>query len=167
MRHSHEVVYANLVATTETFAISLALFGREVRIAIFLAIIDVEATVVVEVLAGTLNAIEESLAVKRVKFIRRGVPGTIRGTPAPLRSAHQVRHGNVVTAAEALAVGRPHGRRNIGAAVLIAVVDVGAAMIAEVFAGAFNAVVEAAALNVVPGVGRALPVVTILSETRG
>jgi hypothetical protein len=49
--------------------------------------------------------------------------------------------------------------------VLVAVIHVRPAMVAEVPAGAFNAVMEAAALNVIPCVGRAVPVVTILGES--
>jgi hypothetical protein len=120
---------------------------------------------VVEVLAGSFNAVLESLAAKRVELIRGCVPRALGSAHAPVLGSHQMRHGDVVTATEALAIGAPHGFRDVGTAILIAIVDVGTAMIAEILSCAFDAVVKASALNVVPRIGWAIPVFTILCES--
>ena len=159
------MIDTRLVAVTESFTISITLFGRHMGMTVLLAVLHVRAAVIIEVLAGSFDTIPESLAADLVEFIGSCVPRAIRGPHAPIWSAHHVRHGNVVTMPEAFAVGGPHRRRNIGMPVFIAVVDIGTAMIAKVFASAFHAIVEAAALHIVPCVGRAVPVIAILSES--
>lgn len=165
-RRTHQVVDAHLVAATEAFAIGLALLGGQMGMTVFLPIIYIGAAMVIEVLARAFDPIPEALPANPVEFIGSRVPGAIRGAHPPIRSAGQVSHGAVVSTAETFAIGRPHGRWDVWMPVLVAVVDVGTAMIAKVSAGAFNTVVEAPALNVVPGVGRTVPVIAILPEGR-
>ena len=95
------------------------------------------------------------------------VPGTVGGAHSPVVRACQMRHPNVVSAAEAFAICAPHFRWDIGAAILIAVVDIRTAMVAKIFPCTLDSIVKSAPLYLIPGVRRSLPVVAILTEARG
>src|SRR5215469_11024641 len=67
---------------------------------------------------------------------------------ACLHAAPEARSHHLVASAEAFAILGPELRRDARLPVLVAVGGVGAAMVAEVFLRAVNAVMEAAALRV-------------------
>lgn len=82
-------------------------------------------------------------------MVRLGHAGVGGGLPRSGATVHEVFDANVVAAAESLAVVMAKGAFDVGMAVLVAVVDVGPAVVVEVLAGAFDAVVKAAAGGVV------------------
>src|SRR5579862_2658828 len=79
------------------------------------------------------------------------------GTSVRPSATHQVPYADRVAAAECLAVVVPVGWRNIGMAVFVAIVHVGAAMIVVVPARALNAVMESAPLDLVELAWRRIP----------
>ena len=137
---------------------------------IFIAIVHIGPTMILEVPIGANNAILESLAAQSVEFIRRSIPGANRCAHLHGRlhgrSVHDVRHGHVVSTPKALAIGFAQPTGHIRIAILIAIIHVRAAVVLEVLAGSFHSVVESASLHIVPGVRRSLPVVAILAEAR-
>jgi hypothetical protein len=85
----------------------------------------------------------------------------------PITVAHQVGDSGVVATAEAFAIGVADFRGSTGIAEFVTIVDVGAAMVLEVAAGAFDAVVEAAALNVTKLARGSIPAVSVLRDAGG
>jgi hypothetical protein len=162
---AHEVLHGGVITAAEAFTIGFTLLVGQVGTAILFAILHVGAAMIVEVLAGTLDSILEALAAKLVKFVWSSIPWPLGEPRAPIRSTDQMRHTNVVSSTEAFAVGAPHPRWNAWTAIFFAIIDIWPAVVADVFAGAFNAVVESTALHVIPGVGWTTPVVTILCES--
>jgi len=72
----HEVLHGALVATTISFAIIFADGAFDVGMTKFFAILDIGATMIIEVFAGTLNPIVKSPTLNVAKFARRLIPGT-------------------------------------------------------------------------------------------
>lgn len=96
------------IAAAETFTVLISGFAGYVWMAILVAIVDVGAAVVVEVFAGTLDAVVKALAGNVTELVGRGVPGTFhnrRGHGRP--TVHEVRHGEFITATEAFAIFLP------------------------------------------------------------
>jgi hypothetical protein len=71
------MVHGGFVAATETLAIVSAGTSRNVRMTIFIAVIDVRSAVVVVILAGAFDSIVKALALYVAKLLRRIVPGSI------------------------------------------------------------------------------------------
>jgi hypothetical protein len=64
-----------------------------------------------------------------------------------VRFSDKVAHGHVVAASEAFLVVFSSAGRDVRMTILFSIVDIGHAVIVEVFAGAFDAVVKALALD--------------------
>jgi hypothetical protein len=76
-------------------------------------------------------------------------------------------HRRVVAAAEALAVVPARVARNMGMTVFVAILYVRPAMMVEVLASTFDAIVEALALDVAELLRRRIPAAVILTISRG
>jgi hypothetical protein len=163
---THHVVDAGLVSASEAVPVGFAVLRRQVRVAIFIAILNIGTTMIIKVLAGSFNSVKETLTVKLIELIWRSIPRPLRRTHAPICRTGQMRHANVVSATESFTICGPHGRRYIRVAIFIAIVHFRAPMVIEVLVGSFDPIVEAAPLNIVPGVRWSLPVVAILAKAR-
>jgi hypothetical protein len=155
------------------------------------AVVHVWPAVVVEIFAGALHSIlkataldiaAHSLAHIRatlvvVAHLLAGSTHLLVGlthllfslTNRLLISARQVRHTPFIAAAKAITIGFPLFARKAGIAVLVAIVHVRLAVIAEILARAFNAILETFALNLLQFLRRGIPVAAILgigSEAR-
>lgn len=164
---AHHMVDGDMVPAAEAVTVGLTLIRRKVRMTVLVSVVHIGTTVIIEVFAGAFDTILESLPAELIEFIWGSVPGTFRGTHTPVGRTRQVRHTNVVSATEALAVGAPHLGWNIGTAIFIPIVDVGTAVIVEVLVSPLDPIVKAATLYIVPGVRRPLPVVAILADSGG
>jgi hypothetical protein len=92
------MVDANLVSATESLAICLALFGWEVGMTILIAVVDVGPAVITVISACTFDAVMETLATKRVKFIGNGIPRTRDRTRRCYRATHEMGHAPFISA---------------------------------------------------------------------
>ncbi len=162
--NAHQVIHANMISTAESFAVSLVLLRRKMRMTIFVAIVDIGPTMILEVPIGADNAILKSLAAQSVEFIRRSIPGANRCAHLHGRSVHDVRHRHAVSTPKTLPISLAQLTGHIRMAILIAVIHVGLSVILVVLSGSFDSVVETPPLNIIPGVRRSLPVVAILAE---
>ncbi len=70
----HHVVHRYLVAAAEAFAIVGLGAVRNMRMTIFIPVINVRSAVIVVVLAGTFNAIVKSLTLNVAKFLWGSIP---------------------------------------------------------------------------------------------
>ncbi len=70
---------------------------------------------------------------------------------------HHVAHRRLVTAAEAFAIVGAHAALDARMAELIAILDVRLAMVVEIFASAFNAIMETLPLNIAELLRRRVP----------
>src|ERR1022692_3458491 len=80
-------------------------------------------------------------------FPRDRNPGRFKARLATIAVAHQMRHGHIVTTAEALPVAPSQLERNTRMPVLIAVVDVRTAVVLHIPARAFHSIPEATPLH--------------------
>jgi hypothetical protein len=67
----------------------------------------------------------------------------------------------LISATEGIAVSPSHFAWDIWMTIFVAIVDVGATMVPQILSSAFNAIVKAAALNVVKLSWRAIPIASI------
>ena len=71
------MIHRYLIASTKTFAVVVAGTGRDVRVTILVAVVNVSSPVVIEVLASTFNPIVKSLPLNIFELLRRIVPSTV------------------------------------------------------------------------------------------
>ena len=161
---AHHMVDGSLISVTESITVGLALLWRKMGTAVLFAVVYIGTAVIIEVLAGSFNAVLESLAAQLIEFIGRCVPGTIGSTHAPVVRAREVRHAHVISATEAFAISTPELRWNVGTAIFLPIVDIWTAVITEVLLGPLDALMEAAPLHIVPGIWRSLPIIAILAK---
>ena len=165
---AHHVFHCNSISPAEPVAICFALVGREMGTAILFAVFDIGATMVVEVFPRPFDTILEPLSPKLIEFIGRCIPRAIRSTHSPVVCADQVRHANVVSATETLAIRTPHAPWNIFRSnVFFSVVNVGTAVVAKVLLCSLDTIVKPAALYFIPSPGCLAPVIAILAEGGG
>jgi hypothetical protein len=85
---------SRIVTAPKSFAIIIACASWNMRMAIFIPIIHVRVSMVIEVLAGALNPIMVSLALNVAKFLRRRIPASmILAIARRSRRAILLRHG--------------------------------------------------------------------------
>lgn len=82
---AHHVVDANLISVAEAVAVGFALFRRQVRMAILIAVFDIGPAVIIEVLTGSFDAVLKPLTAKLIEFVWRSVPRPVRCAHAPIR----------------------------------------------------------------------------------
>src|ERR1700744_3990918 len=70
----HQVIHAGLIATAEAFLVIGFRAGRDVRMAIFIAVVDVGTAVIVVVLSGAFDSVVIALLLNVTKFFRWRVP---------------------------------------------------------------------------------------------
>jgi len=158
------VVDADLIAATEAFAIGFPLLHRQMRMAVFVPVVDIGAAVILIISSGAFKSIMETLTTERVEFVGSRVPGAHYARRSRHGTVDEVRHAALVAAAEALTVGATHGWRHIvGMPELIAVIYVGLTMVFSIASRTFDAVVKAPALNIVPGIVGAIPAAAIVA----
>jgi hypothetical protein len=165
---AHHVVNPHLVSAAESGAIGLPLLRGQVRAAVLLAVFNIGTAMILKIFASALEAILKALTPQRVEFVRREIPGAngrahLHGRPTHW-PVHDVRHRDVVAPAESLPISPAQFARHTGVSVFIAIIHVRAPVVIEVPVCAFDAIVKAAALNIVPSVRRPLPVVAVLAK---
>jgi hypothetical protein len=166
----------NAITPTVAFLEGAFLITRHVRMAERVMPIHVGIPVVLEVIARGLDAVPETVTTDFIVAIREGIPAAaadwrrhICRRPRSIRrrlSSH-MRHGNVVPTEETIPIGLTHRSGNARVTVFETVIRVWAAMVCDVIASGFDTLVEPAALNVIPGIIRAIPITAILCETGG
>lgn len=158
---AHEVVHGADVAAAEALAIGIAQFAGHGRVAELFAVFGVGVAVPVKVAARVLHAVAEALLLDFIELGGRHVPGAARLGRGHGRShagaTHEVPHGDVVAAAEAVTVGFALLWGHVRVTELFVLLDIGLAMVVEVVAGTFDAVVEALPLDVIQLLGRHVP----------
>jgi len=77
-----------------------------------------------------------------------------------------MRHGPLISTAEALTIIFPLVVRNMRMAVLVAVVNIRLAMIIEVLVSTLDAIVKSLALNITELCGRRIPLIALLTILR-
>ena len=112
------------------------------------------------------HSVLKSAALCVIEPVGSGIPGTHgrRRRNVRTRTLHEMRHGKPISTPESVPVGVPHRGWNVGMAEFVATSDVVFTMTAQISSCARDAIVEAAALNVIPGVVRTIPVVPILCK---
>ena len=129
----------------------------------------------IKVAMGSVDSVVVAALLVVAELRRRCIPGALDlvhladdwGRRGRRLGTHHVGDGRVIATAEALAVGIADFRRSTGIAIFVAVVDVGAAMVIEVAVCAFDAVMEAAALNVAEFARGCIPAVSVLGDAEG
>jgi hypothetical protein len=76
--------------------------------------------------------------------------------------AHQMMHGRIIAATETFPIVIPGAFRNVGVAEFFPALDIGSAVMIEVFAGSFNSIVKALALDFAELMRRSIPPVMII-----
>ena len=76
--------------------------------------------------------------------------------------AHQMVHGRVIAATETFSIVIPGAFRNVGVAEFFPALDIGSAVMIEVLAGPFNAIVKTLPLDFAELMGRGIPLITII-----
>jgi hypothetical protein len=161
-----EVRKSQIVAAVEAVTVIVAEGWRNVGMAEFVSSFHIRGTMILDVLVGALNAIVEALALKVTELRWRRIPAAANlddGCRNWSRSCLEVRNGQIVAAAEAVAVIIAEGWRNVGIAEFISSFHIRGTMILDVLVGALNAIVEALALKVAKLRWRRIPAAAILA----
>jgi hypothetical protein len=148
------------VSAAEACTVLLGSVRRQMRIAIFVAIVGVGAAMIFNVLLRTDAAIFKSAAFEVIEgaILPDAAPTASNGRWWWRRSVInrrcrlgviEVAYADLIAAAETVLIGFADIWRNTGVAKLVAILDVGLAMIFEVLAGAFDAIVKAALLKLI------------------
>jgi hypothetical protein len=159
-----------VISSPEAIPVIALEFIRNIWVAVFVAVVHIRSTVVVEVLSRTFHSILKSLLL--------GLCGNVAAAVLRLTDrlsmvaqlavvvAHEMSHGSLIAAAKALAVRLTLVEGETGMTVLIPVVHIWPTVIVEVSSRAFYAVLKSAALNLFPLSRRRIPCVAILGICR-
>jgi len=71
------MIHRYLIASAKTFAVVVAGAGRNVRVTILIAVVNVSSPVVIKVLASAFDPIVKSLPLYIFELLRRVVPSAI------------------------------------------------------------------------------------------
>jgi len=74
---AHQVRHRPIIPAPKSVTVSLPLFGRKMRIAVFIPVIDIGPAMIIEILPCTLYPVMKPLPLNRVQLLRRYVPSTI------------------------------------------------------------------------------------------
>lgn len=153
-----------VVAAAEAIAISLTRLGWKMRVAVFVAIVDVGGAVVFIVTSCAFKAVVKALALNVIELVGEGIPlrrrrRRLRWGEAGLAAGHQMLHRATVASAKSIAIRVAHLRRDMGMAKLIAVFDVGPAVIVDVASRALDAVMKTLTLDLVELLGSDIPAI--------
>jgi ABC-type cobalamin transport system permease subunit len=163
---AHQVCHRTVITAPEAFPVCFALFRWQVRMPVFVAIVYVGTAMVLEVAAGALHTVVESLPLELVKLVGKSIPlGRRRwwrwrgyGSAVPLISAtHQVFHCPVIAPTESVAIGVAHLPWDMGVPIFVAILHVGSTVVIEIAASAFDAVVKSLTLKFIEFLRRNVP----------
>src|SRR5579872_1472871 len=158
--------HRTVITAPEAFPVCFSLFRWKVRMPIFVSIVNVGTAMVLEVAAGPLHTVVESLPLELVKFAGKSIPlGRRRwwrrrgnGPAVPLISAaHQVFHCPVIAPTESVAIGVAHLPWDMRVTIFVPILYVGSTVIIEIAASAVDAVVKSLALKFIEFLGRGIP----------
>jgi hypothetical protein len=160
---ARQVSDAHIIATAETFAVRFSVTSSKIRVTVLLTVVDIGSAMIADVFARAFNSIAESLALDIIPLLRGRLPVVVILRAIVLRSALacyacQVRDSNFIAPPESFAVCLPVTSSKIRVTILLTVVDIWGAMIADVLARPFNAIAESLALKIIPLLRGRLPV---------